>query len=234
MRAYREKIKRPHLYQLRELALAFTFCGGFIDAYTFTERGGTLAAGQTGNIIFFGTDIAKHNLPGLTTKVATFLAYILGLIVVTTIALKVKSKYKRIFCILPIMFISLVVGFVPTSVPNVFVVPFLAFGIAMQTIAFNKIEGLGYRNTVSTGNLQKAVIAWTKYFVNHDSSKTRAASNYLLLVISFICGAIVSALLDNYFGIHTIWIAASLLVIINFCYGLMVYHRDNFYPGEKL
>ena len=112
MRAYREKIKRPHLYQLRELALAFTFCGGFIDAYTFTERGGTLAAGQTGNIIFFGTDIAKHDLPGLTTKVATFLAYILGLIVVTTIALKVKSKYKRIFCILPIMFISLVVGFV--------------------------------------------------------------------------------------------------------------------------
>lgn len=83
MRAYREKIKRPHLYQLRELALAFTFCGGFIDAYTFTERGGTLAAGQTGNIIFFGTDIAKRDLPGLTTKVATFLAYILGLIVVT-------------------------------------------------------------------------------------------------------------------------------------------------------
>lgn len=50
---YRKHIQRPHLYQLRELALAFTFCGGFIDAYTFMERGGTLAAGQTGNIIFF-------------------------------------------------------------------------------------------------------------------------------------------------------------------------------------
>lgn len=233
MRTYREKIKQPHLYQLRELALAFTFCGGFIDAYTFIERGGTLAAGQTGNIIFFGTDIAKHDLPGLTTKIVTFFAYILGLIVVTTISVKVKSKYKRIFCILPIMLISLIVGFIPSSVPNIIVVPPLAFGIAMQTIAFNRIEGLGYRNTVSTGNLQKAVVSWTKYFVDHDDSQIRAASNYLLLVISFICGAIGSALLDNYLKIHTIWVAASLLVIINFFYGTMVYHRDNFYPGEN-
>ena len=46
------KVKQSHLYQLKELALAFTFCGGFIDAYTFTERGGNLVAGQTGNIIF--------------------------------------------------------------------------------------------------------------------------------------------------------------------------------------
>lgn len=224
---YRKHIQRPHLYQLRELALAFTFCGGFIDAYTFMERGGTLAAGQTGNIIFFGTDIAKHNLRGLATKVATFFAYILGLIVVTIIASKVKSKYKRIFCILPIMFISIVVGFVPHTVPNFYVVPFLAFGIAMQTVAFNKVEGLGYMNTVSTGNLRKAVVAWTRYFVDHDDSQTKAGTNYLLLVLGFICGATVSAILDNYLGIHTIWVAAILLMIINFFYGMMVYHRDN-------
>lgn len=47
------------------------------------------------------------------------------------------------------MFISIVVGFVPHTVPNFYVVPFLAFGIAMQTVAFNKVEGLGYMNTRS-------------------------------------------------------------------------------------
>ena len=226
---YGEKIKRPHLYQLRELALAFTFCGGFIDAYTFIERGGTLAAGQTGNIIFFGTDIAKHNLPGLATKVATFIGYILGLIIVTIISSKMKSKYKRIYCILPIMFIALVVGFIPNTVPNFFIVPFLAFGIAMQTVAFNKIEGLGYMNTVSTGNLRKAIIMGTRYIINHDTTQLKPVTNYLLLVVGFTFGAITSALLDNFFKVHTIWVAAFLLVIINLHYGLMVYYRDRLY-----
>lgn len=227
---YQNYIRRSHLYQLRELAIAFTFCGGFIDAYTFMERGGTLAAGQTGNIIFFGMNIAKHNLPGLATKVATFFAYILGLIVVTIISSKVKSKYKRIYCILPIMFVSVVVGFIPNTVPNFYIVPFLAFGIAMQTVAFNKVEGLGYMNTVSTGNLRKAVVAWTRYFVDHDSSQIKAGTNYLLLVVGFICGATVSAILDNFLKVHTIWVAAALLAVINFFYGMMVYHRDALYP----
>lgn len=36
----------------RQLACALTFCGGFIDAYTYIQRGHTLSAGQTGNVIF--------------------------------------------------------------------------------------------------------------------------------------------------------------------------------------
>ncbi len=223
----KERMKRSHLYQMKEIAFAFTFCGGFIDAYTFMERGGNLAAGQTGNIIFFGTDIAKHNLPGLTTKVATFTAYILGLIIVTIVSLKIKTKYKRFYCILPIMFITLIVGFVPASIPEFYVVPFLSFGIAMQTIAFNKIEGQGYRNTVSTGNLQKAVIAWVKYFINYDNSQFKIAINYSCLIISFICGAILSAIIDNYLKIHTIWIATIMLLVINSWYRLMIYQRDS-------
>ena len=67
---------RDHLYQYRWLALAFTFCGGYIDAYTYGLRGNTLAAGQTGNIIFFSVELAQHNLPGLVTKLWTFVAFI--------------------------------------------------------------------------------------------------------------------------------------------------------------
>ena len=102
------------------------------------------------------------------------------------------------------MFISLIIGFILVSVSNIYIVPFLSFGIAMQTIAFNKIEGKGYGNTVSTGNLQKAVIAWTKYFVKHDKAQIKSALNYSFLIISFICGAIVSAVADNFFKTHTI------------------------------
>ncbi len=37
----------------RILATSLTFSAGFIDAYTYIQRGHTLSAGQTGNVICF-------------------------------------------------------------------------------------------------------------------------------------------------------------------------------------
>ena len=56
--------------------------------------------------------------------------------------------------------------------------------------------------------------------------------NYLLLVSGFACGAMISSFLDNFFKIHTIWIATIILVIINICYWLIIYHEDTFYNDK--
>lgn len=64
------------LFQLREIAIALTFIGGFIDAYTFVQRGGVLAAGQTGNVIFLSVDVAQNNLPGILTKFFTMIFFV--------------------------------------------------------------------------------------------------------------------------------------------------------------
>ena len=50
---------------------------------------------------------------------------------------------------------SITVGFIPASIPNIYIIPPLAFSMAMLTTAFGKIEGEGYANTFSTGNLKK-------------------------------------------------------------------------------
>ena len=47
----------------RILATSLTFSAGFIDAYTYIQRGHTLSAGQTGNIIFFASAFADHKIP---------------------------------------------------------------------------------------------------------------------------------------------------------------------------
>lgn len=107
----------------RILATALTFSAGFIDAYTYIQRGHTLSAGQTGNVIFFASAFADH-----------------------------------------ILFICLGVGFVPKNVPNYYVVPVIAFGLAVQNASFSKIEGMGYNNAFTTGNLKKSVVAWSAYF----------------------------------------------------------------------
>lgn len=96
--------------------------------------------------------------------------------------------------------------------------PAIAFGLAVQNASFSKIEGMGYNNVFTTGNLKKSVVAWSAFFFGADKSQHTAAVNYMMLTISFMVGAIVSALLQKIWVLKTIWIAVVLLAAINFIY----------------
>lgn len=78
---------------------------------------------------------------------------------------------------------------------------------------------MGYNNAFTTGNLKKSVVAWSAFFFGEDKSQHTAAVNYMLLVISFGIGAIVSAFLQKFLILKTIWIDVILLLaIINMIY----------------
>ena len=130
----------------------------------------------------------------------------------------VKSHYWRVFCLFPILAICIVVGFLPKSVPNYYIVPAIAFGLAIQNASFSKIEGMGYNNAFTTGNLKKSVVAWSAFFFGEDKSKHTAAVNYMMLTIAFAVGAIISALLQKLLVLKTIWIAVIFLTTINLVY----------------
>lgn len=180
------------------------------------KGGHTLSAGQTGNIIFFSSALANHNIPGMINRASTF---IVGLLVVGLFHKYVKGYYWRVFCLFPILAICLIVVFLPRSVPNYYIVPVIAFGLAIQNASFSKIEGMGYNNAFTTGNLKRSVVAWSAFFFGEDKSQHTAAVNYMLLVISFGIGAIVSAFLQKFLILKTLWIAVILLLaIINMIY----------------
>lgn len=202
----------------RILASALTFSGGFVDAYTYIQRGHTLSAGQTGNVIFFANSLAQGNVQGMLTRGTTFLAFSIGLLVVGLFHKYVKNNFWRVFCLFPILIICAIVGFLPKEFPNYYIVPAIAFCMAIQNASFSKIEGLGYNNVFTTGNLKKSMVAWSAYFFGEDKTKYNAAVNYMWLVISFAVGAIVSALLQNYFSLRTIWFGVVILGVINIVY----------------
>lgn len=215
------------LFQLREIAIGLTFIGGFIDAYTFVQRGHVLAAGQTGNIVFLSVDIARHNLPGILTKIATMVFFCLGIIITEILKHKNnRSHYWRLTSLVAEFIICLVVGFLPKTVSNLYVVPLLALVMAMQNVSFDQIEGMGYNNVFSTGNLKKAIIAFSEYFYHKKSNNIVVAKTYFELVLGFSGGAVVSALLQNWFTIRTIWFVPLLLLLVGGYYTWLLYRRD--------
>lgn len=223
-----KRYENATLFQLREIGLALTFIGGFIDAYTFVQRGGVLAAGQTGNLIFLSVDIAQRNLPGALTKVATVLGFMLGVALVRLLQYHVqpRSHYWRLLSLAGGLVVCLLVGGLPAAVPNLMITPPLALVMAMQTTTFGTIVGHGYNNVFSTGNLKKATSALAAYGLTNDPEQLLTSKVYFELVGCFTGGAVVSALLQRYWTTRTIWVAAGLIALVGGYYTYLLYRRQ--------
>lgn len=221
------RFQSRHLFQLREIGLGLTFIGGFIDAYTFMQRGGVLAAGQTGNLIFLSVDVARRDLPGVVTKLVTVIFFIIGVTLVGLLEhrLGARSHYWRLPILIAELVVCLMVGMLPATVSNAMVVPPLAFVMAMQTTAFSAIAGHGYNNVFSTGNLKKATIALTNYWLTGARTELATGLVYWELVLSFAVGAIVSAILQRWWTLRTIWVAAGLVILVGGYYTWLLVQR---------
>lgn len=202
--------------EARLFAIILTFCGGFLDAFTYIQCGHTLAAAQTGNIIFLSAAIVNHNLIGIVDRCGAIVLYVAGIIL--AIAFRAHLKYWRTFCLVPILLIGLFVGAMPESFPTYLSVGMVSFGLALLNTAFSKIEGLGYSSVFTTGNLKKAVVAGAEYYYHPDHEKLSASFNYFLIVLSFTVGAIASAVLQPVLRMRTIWVAVGIIFVTDIIY----------------
>ncbi|PWF99631.1 DUF1275 domain-containing protein [Levilactobacillus bambusae] len=207
--------------------------GGFIDAYTFVQRGGILAAGQTGNIIFTSVNIANQDFNGVTAKLVTICAFAFGCFLGEIIRKKHRTHYWRVPVLSLEVIIFAVVGILPRSLPNIAIVPLLACVMAMQTTVFSQIEGRAYNNVFSTGNIKKAMVGLANFVTTHDHHQLTTALIFLQLVVCFALGAMVSAILQNRWGVTTIWWASGLLAVLTVGYAIAIYVRGQRYEEPK-
>ena len=166
--------------QSKRLALFLTFCAGYVDAYTFIVRGNTLVAGQTGNVVFLSVGLIQHNVSDASAKVMTLLAFMMGVLLLTIYKEKLRIVKKPILSVIPLAVLSLIIGFVPQTVENIYLVPPLAFCMGLVTTAFGD-----YFRTKHTPFLREGLI-------------------FVSLLSSFVFGVVFSAYLTIYYQEKTI------------------------------
>ena len=166
--------------QSKRLALFLTFCAGYVDAYTFIVRGNTLVAGQTGNVVFLSVGLIQHNVSDASAKVMTLLAFMMGVFLLTVYKEKLRIVKKPILSLIPLAILSIVIGFVPQTVDNIYLVPPLAFCMGLVTTAFGD-----YFRTKHTPFLREGFI-------------------FVSLLSSFVLGVVFSAYLTIFYHEKTI------------------------------
>ncbi|EGR92370.1 YoaK family protein [Streptococcus oralis] len=190
--------------QSKRLALFLTFCAGYVDAYTFIVRGNTLVAGQTGNVVFLSVGLIQHNVSDASAKVMTLLSFMMGVFLLTLYKEKLRIVKKPILSLIPLAVLSIIIGFVPLSVDNIYLVPPLAFCMGLVTTAFGEVSGIAYNNAFMTGNIKRTMLAFGDYFRTKHTPFLREALIFVSLLSSFVFGVIFSAYLTIYYQEKTI------------------------------
>lgn len=214
-----------HFEEARLFAIVMTFCGGFLDAFTYIQCGHTLAAAQTGNIVFLAAALVNHNVIGIIDRCGAIILYVLGIIVAITF--QAHIKYWRIFCLFPILIIVGFVGAMPENFPTYLSVGLVSFGLALLNTAFSKIEGLGYSSVFTTGNIKKSVVFGTEYIYHHRQQDLKIAVNYFIVVLAFTLGAISSAIIQPFSRMKTIWVAVAIILLTDIFYYYQKVHESN-------
>ncbi len=193
--------------QSKRLALFLTFCAGYVDAYTFIVRGNTLVAGQTGNVVFLSVGLIQHNVSDASAKVMTLLAFMMGVFLLTVYKEKLRIVKKPILSLLPLAILSIlsiIIGFVPQTVDNIYLVPPLAFCMGLVTTAFGEVSGIAYNNAFMTGNIKRTMLAFGDYFRTKHTPFLREGFIFVSLLSSFVLGVVFSAYLTIFYHEKTI------------------------------
>jgi uncharacterized membrane protein YoaK (UPF0700 family) len=197
------------------LGILLAIVGGFLDAYTFVERGGVFANAQTGNIVLVAVEAAKGNFRQSLIAIPPILAFILGVLVSEWI--KKKSPFPfiqdsaRAILMLEVV-ILFIIGFIPSSIPNIFVTATISFVSSLQISSFRKLVDSPYSTTMSTGNLRSASYAAFIAFTEKDGKAAIRSIRYLAIIFSFLFGAFLGGLLTLSTGVKSVWAAAVVLI----------------------
>lgn len=199
------------------VGICLAAAGGFLDAYTYTLRGGVFANAQTGNLVLLALRVAQGDWQGAFYYVIPVLAFFCGILLTETIKLRTSDRHFLLwqhFSLLVEMALLAVVGFLPLSVPDAVVNVTISFVCSVQVQSFRKTRGLPYATTMCTGNLRSAADCFSVFLFQKDPLALRSCLRYLLIIFCFCAGAAAGAGCSQWLGAGAVWLCCGALGLV--------------------
>lgn len=208
--------KKRQMSETFRLGILLAIVGGFLDAYTYISRGEVFANAQTGNIVLLGLNIAEGNLKNSIYYLIPILAFALGVVISEVIKSKYKDSnyihWRQIIIVIEII-ILFIVGFVPSGNMNVIVNIAISFVCSMQVESFRKVHGNAFATTMCTGNLRSGTEQLYKYKKTKDKSMLHRTLQYYGIILFFILGAAIGALVTKLFNEKSVLFCCIILLV---------------------
>jgi len=198
------------------LGILLAIVGGFLDAYTYISRNGVFANAQSGNIVLLGVKAAQGQWTEAFLHIPPIVAFILGVAVTETFKqprfVSVLPDTSRIVLLLEIV-VLIIVGFLPSSVPNMLVTVTISFVAALQVSSFRTLIKWSYNTTMTTGNLRTASQAAYYAIFKRDENAAYQCLRFTAIILSFLSGALLGSISTFTLGAKAVWLASAILFL---------------------
>lgn len=190
--------------------------GGFMDAYTYTQRDHVFANAITGNLVLLGLNTANANYIAAMSYLIPLLAFAAGVLISTIIRRYFQFNrviHWRLIILLIEIILLFAVGFMPASL-NWAANAVISLRCAIQIVAFKKFRGNAAATTMCTGNLRSGTELIFR-LITEDNKREILAKIlvYYGLILFFVLGAISGTIFSEMVGIKAIWICCLLLLL---------------------
>lgn len=204
-------LTNPAIHERLHIGLLLAFVGGFLDIYTYLERGNVFANAQSGNMVLMSLSIANGEWHGVLCYALPILAYAAGTRITEHLKRRNVPHWQRYVLMLESIILASV-GFWPTTSSTVIVNILISLVCAMQVNSFRKLMGEPYATTMCTGNLRSAIEEWVKFHRDRNRKSGIKFMRYILVMLAFCAGAVFGVPMSNLFGGQAIWFSAGILI----------------------
>lgn len=201
---YIEGEKIPSFWQRYQAPILLTIVGGAIDTIGFITLFGFFTAHVTGNLVLAGSGLVKGE-DGLWIKLASVPLFIIT-VVITKIYI---DKSQKQTLVLSHLFLAEALFLTTFMIAGLSFQPFTKAGdISVAITGGLGLTALAIRNTASktvikhmsptvlmTGNTTQLGIGLSDYLANRTADNAKKLGHSTALVISFVIGALLGALL---------------------------------------
>lgn len=184
-------------------AMLLTGSSGFLDAYTYLERGGVFANAQTANVVLGAIAVVDGRWLQAGQHLLTILTFAVGTVVAAHLAASRRPRFAPTVEVLAtgLMTVALVgAAFVPESTRPMLVTVPLVFLAAMLTDLFRKTGDLPYLPIATTVSLVRTIESSREEVTSPNPGARRRLHVYGSIVAAFLVGALVGALMTELVG----------------------------------
>ncbi len=206
--------RKKQMSETVRLGMLLALSGGFMDAYSYIERGRVFANAQTGNMLLLGVYLSEGKFGVALQYFFPVFAFAIGIAIAEFVRAKEGNKlHWRQITVLFEGIILAIVAFFPQSM-NLIANALTSFACGIQVESFRKIRGYGIATTMCIGNLRSGTQNICDFIKNKEKKSLKKAVLYYGIIGCFILGAILGNFFIHICGEKAILCCSSFLFII--------------------
>jgi uncharacterized membrane protein YoaK (UPF0700 family) len=193
------------------VAIALSFAGGYLDAFTWLAHDRVLANAQTANVVLLGVYAAMGQWNEAFRHLPPIIAFVAGVFVALSLRDSKKYDTHRVSLTVEII-VLLTVMILHVRLPNIAGTLGISFAAALQTTSFAAVESWTFSSVMTTGNLSRfAEALYARSMGRGNATTKRQAWVFASISVMFGVGAGVGALATDHFASGALFFPTALL-----------------------